>query len=160
MNGASFNVATHSNVLVAAYLNPIIPQANGAGNNGRNLVVTSISVAPQVVSTALTGGPYTAMWFDTVGSTAVSLATADADGTTAKAAIAPRLIHLDRTYTFAAAAALGTIETGVGNTTFTFPTPLVVHPGEHLCIGQRLITVTAVTVGTIDGAVYVNGYWE
>lgn len=160
MNGASFNVATHSNVLVAAYQNPAVPTTAGSATNARNFYVTSISVAPQIITTALTGGPYTAIWFAAIGATATSLATADADGTTAVAQKAPRFIPLPRTTGFAATAALGVVETGSGDTTFNFPTPLVVHPGEFLSIGQRLITITAVTAGTIDGAISVNGYWD
>lgn len=159
MNGASFNVATHSNILIAGYQNPAITQANGATISSRDLAVTSITVSPQIITTVLAGGPYTAIWFATVGSTALSLATTDADGTTAAAAKAPRLIPLSRVSSFAAAAAVGTVESGGGDFTVYFNTPLIVHPGEFLCIGQRLISVTAVTSGTIDGAIYVNGYW-
>lgn len=159
MNGTSFNVATHSNVLIMGYQNPTIPTANGAASNARDLVVTSITVSPQIITTVLAGGPYTAIWFATIGGTALSLATADADGTTAVAQKAHRVIPLSRVTSFAAAAAVGTVESGGGDFTVYFNTPLVVHPGEFICLGQRLISVTAVTSGTIDGACYINGYW-
>lgn len=160
MNGASFNVVAHSNVEIAAFQNPTIPTANGAGNDGRIFYVTSIKLSPQVITTALTGGPYTAIWFAAFNSSAISLATADADGTTAMAARAPRIFPLPRVVSFAAAAALGTLETGAGDFTVDFPTPEPIYPGLFLVIGQRLLTVTAVTAGTIDGGIYVNGYWE
>ena len=45
--------------------------------------------------------------------------------------------------------------------TVVFTTPLVVHPGEFLSIGLRTLWVNAaVTSGTIDGGLYVNGYWD
>jgi hypothetical protein len=160
MNGASFNVAVHNNVLVTGYQNPSLPTANGAANNARNFICTGATIAPMVVSGALTGGPFTAIWFLTVGGTALSLATTDADGTTAVAQKAPRVITLGRTVSFGATAAAGVVETGQGDTSYFFETPLPVHPGEFICLGLRIITVTAVTAGTIDGAVYLNGYWE
>lgn len=160
MNGASFNVAAHSNVLISGFQNPALPVANGAGNNGRNFYVTAVVISPQVVSGALTGGPYTALWFLAVGATALSLATTDADGTTALAAKAPRIFPISRHCGFAAAAAAGTLETGAGDFTTIFRTPIPVHPGEFFCLGQRLTTVTPVTAGTIDGGIYVNGFWE
>lgn len=160
MNGASFNVAAHNNVIIAGYQNPAVPTATGVATNSRNFYVTSITVSAQIISTGLTGGPYTAIWFAAIGATALSLATTDADGTTAVAQKAPRFVPLSRVTSFAAAAALGVIETGAGDFSVYFNTPLVVHPGEVLHIGQRLITVTAVTAGTIDGAISVNGYWD
>jgi hypothetical protein len=159
MNGASFNVATHNNILVLGYQNPSLPTANGAGNNGRDFLVTSVSIAPQIITTALTGGPMTAIWFVSTGATALSLATTEADGTTAIAQRAPKMMPFPRTFSFAAAAALGTIETSSGDPVMYFDSPLVVHPGEFLCVGCRLITITAVTAGTIDGGISVHGYW-
>lgn len=159
LTGVTATLST--NVLWTAFLNPAVPQSAGAPNNARNLYVTGIFISPQVVTTALTGGGFTAVWFAAIGSTALSLATADADGTTAVAQRAPRFIPLPKVTTLAAAAALGTVSTDVGDYQFYFDTPLVVHPGEHLEIGFRTLAVTAaVTVGTADCAIYVNGYWD
>jgi len=164
MNAASFLTTNNSNILVSAYLNPAIPQANGAGNNGRNLIITSMTVAAQTVTTVVAGqtGGMGGQWFMAVGQTAVSLATTDADGTTALAQKAPRLIVHPRAFTFAANAAAGTIETGSGDFTLQFTTPIVVHPGEYVATGIRetLNPSVAATSGVIQGGVYLNGYWE
>ena len=150
----------HTNVLVSGYQNPAVPTASGVATNSRNFIVTSITISPMVVTTALTGGGFTAIWFVAVGNTAVSLATTDADGTTALAQKAPRFFPLSLTSTLAAAAAAGAVSTDVGDHTYVFPTPLVVHPGEFVSVGFRTIVATAVTAGAADGAIAINGYWE
>lgn len=161
MNGASISATAHSIVWVAGYQNPANPTAAGVATNARNFYVTSITVSPQVVTTVLVGGGYAALWCASVGGSALTTATTDADGTTAVAQSANRIFPLARITSFAAAAAVGTIETGQGDTTVVFNTPLVVHPGEFLSIGLRTLWVNAaVTSGTIDGGIYVNGYWD
>lgn len=161
MNGASISATAHSVVWIAGYQNPANPTTAGVATNARNFYVTSITVSPQVVTTVLVGGDYQALWCASVGGTALSTATADADGTTAVAQRANRIFPLARVTGFAAAAAVGTVESGAGDTTVVFHTPLVVHPGEFLSIGLRTLWVNAaVTSGTIDGGIYVNGYWD
>lgn len=154
-------VTLSTNVLWTGYQNPVVPTAAGAATNARNFYITNIMISNQVVTGALTGGGFTAQWFAAIGSTALSLATADADGTTAVAQKAPRFAPLPLITTFAAAAALGTVSTDVGDHQFQFPTPLVIHPGEFLSIGFRTIAVTAaVTAGDAQAGIYVNGYWD
>lgn len=164
MNAASFLTTNNSNILVTSYLNPAIPPANGAGNNGRNFIITSLAIAAMTVTTVVAGqtGGMGGQWFMAVGHTAVSLATADADGTTAIAQKAPRLIIHPRAFSFAANAAAGTIETGSGDSSMIFNTPIVVHPGEYVAIGIRetLNPSVVATSGVIQGGVYINGYWE
>jgi len=161
MNGASIVAGVHSVIWVAAYLNPAVPTATGGANNARNLFVSSISVSPLVVSTVLAGGGFSALWLATIGCSAITTATNDGDGTTAVATKADRLVPLNRHFTFAAAAAVGTLETGAGDGVVYFNTPLVVHPGEHLKIGIRTTWVNAaVTSGVFDGSINVNGYWD
>lgn len=154
-------VTLSTNILVTSYQNPAVPTAAGAANNSRNFYVTSISVGPMVVSTALTGGGFTAAWFAAIGHTATSLATADADGTTAVAQKAPRYVPLPLVSTLAAAAALGAVSTDVGDHQFQFPAPLCIAPGEFIAVGFRTIAVTAaVTAGSADCMIHVNGYWD
>ena len=161
MNGATITATAHSIFWVAGYQNPAIPTAAGVATNSRNFFVTSITVSPQVVTTVLVGGGYAANWFASIGSTALTSATTDADGTTAVAQKADRVVPLSRVTSFAAAAAVGTIETGQGDFTQQFTTPLVIHPGEFLKIGLRTLWVNAaVTSGTIDGSIMANGYWD
>ena len=161
MNGATITATPHSTFWVAGYLNPAVPTAAGVAVNSRNFYVTSITVSPLVVSIVLVGGGFVANWFATIGATALTSAGTDADGTTAVAQKTDRLVPLSRVTSFAAAAAVGTIETGAGDFTVPFTTPLVIHPGEHLKIGLRTFYVlAAVTSGTLDGSINVNGYWD
>jgi hypothetical protein len=114
-----------------------------------------------IVTTALTGGGFTVNWFAAIGASALSLATTDADGTTAVAQKAPRYVPLPLVSTLPATAALGIVSTDVGDHQFQFPTPLVVFPGEFIAIGMRTAAVTAaVTAGSADAMININGYWE
>lgn len=161
MNGATITVTAQSTFWVAGWQNPAVPTAVGVATNARNFYVTGITVSPLIVSTVLVGGGFAALWFAAIGATALSSATADADGTTAVAQKTDRLVPLARLTSFGAAAAIGTVETGAGDSTVQFTTPLVIHPGEFLKIGLRTTFVTAaVTSGTLDGAINVNGYWD
>jgi hypothetical protein len=161
MNGASIIATVHSNVLIAGFQNPALPTAAGAATSARNFLCKSITVSPLIVTTLLVGGTFTANWFATIGATALSLATTDADGTTAVAQKAPRLVPMPRVVQFASGAAVGTIETGMGDFTLNFDPPLPILPGEVLTVGLRIITASAaVTAGTLDGSVGVQGYWE
>lgn len=154
-------VTLSTNILWTAYQNPAIPTTAGVATNARNLIITGINIGPMVVTAALTGGGFTAAWFAAIGTTATSLATTDADGTTAVAQKAPRFVPLTLVSTLAATAALGVVSTDVGDHQFVFRTPLVVHPGEFISIGMRTIAVTAaVTAGSADCMIGVNGYWE
>ena len=154
-------VTLSTNVLWTAYQNPAVPTSVGVATSAKNFMVTGISISPMVVTTALTGGGFTAFWFAAIGATATSLATTDADGTTAVAQKAPRFVPLPLCSTLAAAAALGTVATDVGDHQFVFPTALPIHAGEFISIGFRTVAVTAaVTVGTADCNIHVNGYWD
>lgn len=160
ITGTSIGATVQSNVLVSAYQNPVVPTAAGAALNYRNFIVTSISMSPIVVGTVIAGGGCVVEWFVGIGATAVSLATTDANGTTAVAQKAPRLIPLSTVDTLAAAAAVGTVGPRAGDSTHIFTTPLVIYPGEILSIGFRTLQVTAaVTSGNYVGGLYVNGYW-
>jgi hypothetical protein len=159
LTGVTITLST--NILWTGYQNPVYPTAAGQATNARVFYVTGITIGPMIVTTALTGGGFTAAWFAAVGNTAVSLATADADGTTAVAQRAPRFIPLSLVSTLAATAALGVVSTDVGDHQFNFPTAISVNPGEFLSIGMRTIAVTAaVTAGSADCMIGINGYWE
>jgi hypothetical protein len=159
LTGVTITLST--NILVSAYLNPAFPTVAGVATNARNFVCTGLTISPMVVSTAFTGGGFTAAWFAAIGSSAVSLATTDADGTTAPGTKGPRYVPLSLVSLFAATAALGVVSTDVGDHQYVFPTPLVIHPGEYLEVGFRTIYVlAAITAGSVDGTIGVNGYWE
>jgi hypothetical protein len=159
LTGVTITLST--NILWTAYQNPALPTAAGEATNSRNFIVTGLTVSPMIVTTALVGGGFTAAWFAAIGNTATSLATADADGTTAVAQKAPRYVPLSLVSTLAATAALGVVSTDVGDHTYAFTTPLVIHPGEFFSVGMRTIAVTAaITAGSADCMIGVQGYWE
>lgn len=164
-NAASITNVAHTNILIAAFQNPVIPLAVSAPSNNRSFFVTSIMVSRLTVTTAFTGGTGTNLswgWFVAIGGTTTNMATSDADGTLAAAQRAPRLVPLALFQTLAIGAALGTQSADVGDYKYTFPTPLPVHPGEMLHIGIRSLQVgtAAPTAGTMDGNISINGYWE
>lgn len=154
-------VTLSTNILWTAYQNPANPTAAGVATNARTFYCTGITIGPMVVTAALTGGGFTAAWFAAIGTSATSLATTDADGTTAVAQTAPRYVPLSLVSTVGAAAALGAVSTDVGDHQWTFATPLVVHPNQFISIGMRTIAVTAaVTAGAATCMIGINGYWD
>jgi hypothetical protein len=160
-NGSAITATAHTNYIITDYANPALPIVAGAGNDARNLIITDILISPMVVSAALTGGGFTAEWFVAIGHSAVSLATATTNGTTALALKAPRIIPLPTFDTLAAAAAAGVVATRQGDNSIRLGTPLVINPGERIAIGFRTVFVGAlVSAGTIDGGIGVSGYWD
>lgn len=164
MNAASITATANSNVIVAGFQNNGLSSAAGASQTSRTFWVTGISISPAIVITALSGGTgsnLSWLWFAAVGSTALSLATTDADGGAAYGTKAPRLVPLPLLQTIAIAGAAGTVTTDVGDHSFTFPTPIPVYSGEFLHLGIRsvLVGTAAATAGTLEGSVSVNGFW-
>lgn len=160
VNGAAVTATAHSNIIISSYTNPAIPETAGAASDAKVLVITDIIISPMVVTTVLAGGGFTANWFVTTGSTALSLATTDAIGGAAVGTKAPKFFPLGIYDTLAAAAAVGTVSTRVGNSSVSLQTPIVVNPGEVITVGIRCPYVAAaVTSGTIDGSITLIGYW-
>lgn len=162
ITGTAIVAAVHTEYLVNSWGNPIVPEAAGAANNGRALIVTELMISPLVVSAALTGGGFVAEWFLAIGSTAVSLATADGVGGANVGTKSPKRMPLPIVDSLAAAAAVGVVATRTGEGgLITFETPLVLNPGEFIQIGFRTLQVTAaVTAGDISGGIGINGYWQ
>jgi hypothetical protein len=118
-------------------------------------------ISPAVVTTVLVGGGFVTGYLIAIGSTALSLATADAIGGAAIGTKSPRRIWLPMTDTLAAAAAVGTVATRNGQSAISFQTPLVVHPGEFVVVAMRTMQVTAlVSSGVIGINIGYSGYWE
>lgn len=163
-NGAALTTTVHSNVIVSSFQNPSVPTAAGAANDTRNMVITDVIVNPMVVSAALTTqtGAVNLQWFIAIGSTALSLATTDAAGTTAPGTKAPRIFPLPMNDSFAATPAVGVVGTRAGSSQITLGTPLVVHPGEFVVVGFRLLVAPtlAATAGSYDGSLALSGYWD
>jgi hypothetical protein len=155
-------VATvHTEIMLAAFQNPVLPEAAGAPANARPAVITDLFLSPLMVSVVLAGGGFTAEWFVAYGSTALSLATADANGGAAIGTKSPTRIPLPILETLAAAAAAGTIATRVGEAGhLPLQTPIVLMPGEFIQFGLRTLFVAApVSAGAVDYGIGVHGYW-
>ncbi len=159
INGAAFGVA-HSNIIVSSFQNPLFPEASGTATNGRNLVITDILISPMSVSTVLTGGPATWAWFVAVNGTALSLATADAVGGATIGTKAYRMLPLPIADAVVVTQAASTLVTRSGSSSISLQTPLVVHPGDFIEIGIRIISLTAITAGALDGVIGVSGFWD
>ncbi len=156
-------VATaHTELIMNSFQNPSNPEAVGVANNPRSLIITDIMISPLIVTTLLAGGGFSAEWFLAYGSTALSLATADAIGTTAPGAKSPTKIPLPIIDTLGANAAAGTIATRTGEQgLITLATPIVIAPGEFIHLGLRTLFVTAaVTAGAADFGIGFSGYWQ
>lgn len=153
--------ALHTELIMNSFQNPVVPEAVGANINARPLVITDIMISPLIVSAALTGGGFTAEWFVAFGGTALSLATADANGGAAVGTKGYTKMPLPIFDTLAAAAALGTIATRTGEQgLIPLSTPIVLAPGEFICVGIRtLFVAAAVTAGAADYGIGYNGYW-
>lgn len=151
----------HSEILFNGYVNPVIPEAAGAANNARSLVITDIIISPLIVSVLLAGGGFSAQWFVAFGGTGISLATADANGGANAATKANLRMPLPIIDTLPATAAVGTIATRTGEQgLINLSTPIVLAPGECISVGMRTLFVTAaVTAGAVDFGVSFNGYW-
>lgn len=154
--------AAHTELIMASFQNPAVPETAGAANNGRALVLTDLMISPLIVSVLMAGGGFTAEWFLAYGSTALSLATADAVGGAAIGTKSPTKIPLPIFDTLAAAAAAGTIATRTGEQgLIPLQTPIVINPGEFVHVGLRTMFVAAaVTAGAVDYGIGFSGYWQ
>lgn len=161
LNGASVVAAEHTNLIICSYQNPLMPEAAGVALDARNLVITDILISPMVVSTVLVGGGAVWGWFIAVGHNAISLATADAAGTTALGTVSPRVLPLPLYDQIAAAAAVGTVATRTGQSAVSLETPLVVPNGCFVAVGIRTKHVAAlISSGVLDGQIGILGYWD
>ena len=161
LNGAAVTATAHSNIIICSYQNALLPEAVGAALDARNLVITDIMISPMVVTTVLAGGGATWEWFVATGATALSLATTDAAGTTALGTVSPRVMPLPIFDTVAAAAAVGTVATRVGDSSISLQTPLIVPNGTFFVVGIRSIYVAAaITSGVMMGGIGISGFWD
>lgn len=124
--------------------------APAANSPSKTLYVTRITIS-SFVQTALTGGPYVAVWSVAYGHTNVSLATAEANTTKA-----PRRMPIGIQPVGAAAA----VNTQVGTPIYlNFDSPLVVQPGEFIALVKKKVG-TAPSAGVIAHVISIGGYWE
>jgi hypothetical protein len=130
-----------------AYLNPVPT----TGITGRNLVIRGVWIETFNAVVAVATTPTVLEWSLGVGSTAVSLATADAAATRA-----PRRIGLgSQSFLVGALAGANSERCDVN-----LDAPVVVEPGTYMHIILRVPYGTATATELFRGMVGINGYWE
>lgn len=125
-----------------------------AGTNalpGKTLYITDIRIGETAVTGAAVGTATLFQWALGLGSTAVSLATADAAAT-----VGPRRMALGM-QTLAAAAPIATIAAGIS---VDLSAPLAVHPGCFVHVILKMPTGAATASLVFRGTVAINGYFE
>lgn len=130
-----------------AYQNP----TGTATVPGAQLHITGIRISTINTGAAVATTASTLQWGVGVGSTAVSLATAD--GAAAKA---PRRLAIG-TQAFAIADAIGKVAPDIDH---QFMTPLVVNPGEFFHVILKLPIGTATASQVIRGTCSIDGYFD
>ena len=140
-------LAAGTDGIISSYQNPV----GTAALPSKTLYITGVKIQG-CVTTVLVGNATPVLYAYSIafGHTVVSLATAEAATTKA-----PRRIALGYE-TYAAAAAVGTVGTGVS---MTFNSPIVVNPGEFIqLVGKNIGAVT--TTGVITFSITFDSYWE
>lgn len=139
-------LVTESDYPVFAYLNP-------AGTNalpGKTLYVTGVNIDTNAL-TAAAVAPTTLFWAAGVGSTAVSVATADGVSTSS-----PKIVPLG-IQSFLVTAPAGTPAESIA---YNAMSPLVVPPGTYFHVICRPVTTMAANTLTVHGIVAINGFFE
>ena len=130
-----------------AFLNP----APTTAITGRNLVITGITISTVNTVVAVATTPTILQWSIGVGSTAVSLATAEA-----AAARARRVLPIG-TQSFL----VGDLAGKAGDRLTTdFTTPLVAEPGTYTHVILKVPVGTATATEVFRGVVGLNCYWS
>lgn len=130
-----------------AYLNPVPTTSI----TGRNLVIRGVWIETFNAVVAVATTPTVLEWSLAVGSTAVSLATADGAATRA-----PKRISLgSQSFLVGALAGANSERCDVN-----LDAPVVVEPGTYMHIILRVPYGTATATELFRGMVGINGYWE
>lgn len=118
---------------------------------GKTLYITDIRIGETIVTGAAVATATVLQWSLGLGSTAVSLATADG-----VAAVGPRRMTIGN-QTFAAAAAISSLAAGVS---LNLSTPVAVHPGCFVHVILKIPAGAATASLVFRGTVMINGYFE
>jgi hypothetical protein len=146
----TFTLAVNTDGIINAFQVP----AAGANASGRRLRIDGIKLS-SFVQTVLAGGPMNRTFTLAFGSTAVSLATAEAATTKAR-----RIVMLpELTQTITAAQAVNTSVSQPGGTVAQFKNPIYVNPGEWVALCVKHIG-TVGTSGTIATNFQYDYSWE
>lgn len=123
----------------------------GAALLGKNLVITGVTIDAMNVGAAVATTATVLQWGLGIGSTAVSLATADGTGTRA-----PRRIPLGM-QAFLVGAGIGTQATKIVE---RFQPKLTIEPGTFIHVIVRVPVGTATASQVVRGTCRIDGYWE
>ncbi len=126
--------------------------AGSAANPGRSLVIVGVDIDAFNMGAAVATTPSLLQWSLGIGSSAVSLATADAATTRA-----PRRYNLG-IQSFPIAAAIG--QNADKSIHVMFQTPLVAEPGTFVHLILKLPVGTATGSQVIRGVAGINSYWQ
>jgi len=124
--------------------------AQAAGSHNKNLLIYGVSISTINTGAAVATSVSSLQWGLAVGSTAVSLATAEAATTKA-----PRRITLGL-QSFAVGAAIGAVATDVVR---QFSTPLLAEAGTFVHVILKLPTGTATASQVIRGTCHIDAVW-
>lgn len=130
-----------------AFLNP----APTTSITGRNLVIRGVWIDTMNTVVAVATTATVMQWSLAVGSTAVSLATAEAAATRA-----PRRVSLG-VQTFPVGATVGATANRINT---NLDAPLVVEPNTYLHVILKMPIATATATEIFRGVVGINAYWE
>lgn len=125
-----------------------------AAVNGKSLVITGVKINGVVTTTALTGGPFIAVYSLAYGGTSGALSTAEAAGG-ASTTKAFRRVPLGMEV-YGAAAAIGVQGSGVS---MQFLSPIMVNQGEWVGVVVKNVG-TLVTAGSVFYTVTFDAHWE
>lgn len=129
-----------------------VPASSAAGGN-KNLVIRGIRIDTYNTGAAVATTSTILEWGIAVGSTAVSLATADSATAGTRA---PRRIPLG-VQSFAVGAAIGAVANTID---VNLDAPLYVEAGTFVHIILQMPVATATASQVIRGTVFINGYFE
>ena len=134
--------------IICSYLNP----AGTVAISGKRLRINGIGLV-SFIQTAITGGPFNAVYSLAFGHNALSLATSEAATTKA-----PRRIALPFTQLITSAQAINTMVTQ-SVYWINFQNPIYINPGEYIALVTKHIG-TVGTAGTIAHNVTFDAGWE
>ena len=137
-------LAVTTDGVICSFQNP----AGTTTYQGRTLLVYGVRI-DSYIQVALTGGGYNAQWSAAFGSTAVSLATAEAAG-----AKAPRRIALGSNTVASGAVAL----TQLATIQVQLQAPIAVQPGEFFQIVKKKVG-TAPSAGVVAHSITVDAFY-
>ena len=137
-----------TDLILFAYLNP----AGTAAISGKTLYITGINIATYNTGAAGSGAtPTVLQWALGVGSTAVTLATAEGAGTKATRRT-PLGVQV-----FPVSAAIGAVAEPI---VLMFPSPQAVDPGQYVHVLLKVPIGAATASQVLRGVVGINGYYE